>query len=155
MSISLIPATRQNRTEVLQYVRAYHEFEGVRLSDEQRIAAIDELIGSDELGRIFLIERDKTTIGYIAVCFGFSIEFVGRDAFIDEMFIVSGYRGLGYGREVLKQVKQELQSADIKALHLEVARDNDQAQRLYRSVGFESREKYYLMSALLADSDAQ
>lgn len=154
MSISLIPATQDDLNRVLHYVRAYHEFEGVRLSDEQRTAAINELVSSSDMGRIFLIEVERTTIGYIAVCFGFSIEFVGRDAFIDEMFIVPDYRGRGYGREVLERVKQELKSINVKALHLEVARDNYKAQRLYRGAGFEDREKYYLMSASLADSDA-
>ncbi len=154
MSISLIPAEKVDLSRVLQYVRAYHEFEGVRMSDEQRTAAVNELVGSSELGRIFLIEVDGTTIGYIAVCFGFSIEFAGRDAFIDEMFIVPEYRGRGYGREVLERVKEELQSNNVKALHLEVARDNHKAQGLYRGVGFEDREKYFLMSAPLTGSGA-
>lgn len=85
-------------------------------------------------------------IGYVAISFGFSIEFGGRDAFIDEIFVSSEYRGSGYGREALALMKAEVARHDIKALHLEVTRTNKRAQQLYRSLGFSEREKYFLMS---------
>ena len=44
-------------------------------------------------------------------------------------------------------VKVEARRLDIRALHLEVARDNQRARRLYASAGFAAREQYFLMSA--------
>ena len=155
MGIRLEPAEDRHLDEVLAYVRAYHHYEDVRLSDEQRVSAIRQLLGSSHLGQIYLIRLGTMVVGYIAVCFGFSIEFVGRDAFIDEMYIAPTYRNKGYGREALELLMSDIRGMDIKALHLEVARGNEKAQRLYQAVGFEPREKYFLMSAVLTESGTQ
>lgn len=154
MSVSLEIAEERHLDTVLAHVRSYHEYEDVHLSDQQRLSAIRALLGESALGRIFLIRHGSEVIGYVAVCFGFSIEFEGRDAFVDEMFIVPAYRGKGHGRKVLDLLGSTMKAMDIRALHLEVARDNEKAQRLYRSAGFESREKYFLMSAVLTSSEA-
>jgi ribosomal protein S18 acetylase RimI-like enzyme len=50
---------------------------------------------------------------------------------------------------VLTEIKARARALDINALHLEVARDNARARRLYRAAGFEPRDKYLLMSAVL------
>lgn len=152
MSTSLECAEEQDLDVVLAHVRAYHEYEGVHLSDQQRLAAIRPLLGESAFGRIFVIRYGAETIGYVAVCFGFSIEFQGRDAFVDEMFIVPEHRGKGHGREALNLLGDEMKKLGVMALHLEVARDNERAQGLYRGAGFELREKYFLMSAVLVDS---
>jgi ribosomal protein S18 acetylase RimI-like enzyme len=81
------------------------------------------------------------------LCRGFSIEFNGFDAFIDEFFLLAEFRGRGIGRFVLEEIKSRARSLDINALHLEVARNNERARRLYRALGFEARDKYLLMSA--------
>ncbi|MCI0509952.1 acetyltransferase (GNAT) family protein [Chromohalobacter marismortui] len=146
MAICLQPAQRQYLDELLFFVRAYHKCEGVQICDEVRRDAVISLLGNSAFGRIFLIRLDAELIGYVAISFGFSIEFGGRDAFIDEIFISAEYRGSGYGREALALMKAELARHDIKAIHLEVARTNKRAQQLYRSLGFSEREKYFLMS---------
>lgn len=155
MSISIEPAKVRDLDEVLAHVRAYHQYEDVHLSDEQRVSAIRPLLGSSQVGRIFLIHHGTVIVGYIAVCFGFSIEFEGRDASIDEMYIAPAYRNKGYGREALGLLRSAMRRMDVRALHLEVACDNEKAQRLYHTAGFEPREKYFLMSAVLDDSEAQ
>jgi ribosomal protein S18 acetylase RimI-like enzyme len=155
MTVGLECAEQRHLDEVLQYVRAFHEHEDIRLSEQQRLSAIRSLLGESHLGRIFLIRHGLRTIGYVAVCFGYSIEFEGRDAFIDEMFIEPESRGIGHGQKALSLLKHEMGRLGVKALHLEVDRANQRAQRLYRSVGFEPREKYFLMSAFLSGTNAE
>lgn len=155
MSISVDPAQDRHLAEVLAHVRAYHQYEDIRLSDEQRVSAIRQLLGSSQVGRIFLIRHGAVMVGYIAVCFGFSIEFEGREASIDEMYIAPAYRNKGYGREALGLLESAMRGMDVRALHLEVARDNEKAQQLYHAAGFELREKYCLMSSVLAEPEAQ
>ena len=99
------------------------------------------------MGRIWLICSESQPVGYIAICIGYSIEFAGRDAFIDEMFIVPEQRAKGIGKAALGLVKSEAASLGIRALHLEVARTNERAKRLYASAGFVARERFFLMSA--------
>ena len=88
------------------------------------------------------------------LCFGYTIEFVGRDAFIDEFFIQEEARGLGIGRQVLAFAKQEAAKLGIVALHLEVARTNEKAKRLYAKAGFDAREQFHLMSCAIESDGA-
>ncbi len=56
------------------------------------------------------------------------------------------YRGKGLGTQVLEFIKVEAGKYDTKVLHLEVARSNKKARKLYAQAGFTAREKYVMMS---------
>ncbi|MEA5466691.1 GNAT family N-acetyltransferase [Leptothoe sp. PORK10 BA2] len=139
---------------LLQLVQEFHQFEDVNLSEQQRAAALKMLLENAEMGGIWLICCNSQIVGYIALCIGYSIEFAGKDAFVDEFYIRSDYRGKGLGKQVLNQIKLLAQAQGIQALHLEVARSNIKAQRLYAYANFEVREKYVLMSVKLSDDSA-
>jgi ribosomal protein S18 acetylase RimI-like enzyme len=47
---------------------------------------------------------------------------------------------------VLARVEAEAATLGIRALHLEVARSNVRAQKLYGAAGFRARERFFLMS---------
>ena len=127
-------------------VAAFHAEEGIEIDAETRRAAIMPLLEGSPHGVIYLIGPVRAPIGYIVVCFGWSIEFAGLDGFVDEFFIRPGVRGRGIGSEVLRQLPKALAATGMKALHLEVARDNGRAQTLYSRLRFEPRENYMLMS---------
>ncbi|MEB3338525.1 MAG: GNAT family N-acetyltransferase [Leptolyngbyaceae bacterium] len=137
---------------LLQLVQEFHQLEGVSLSEQQRATALKILIENVELGGIWLICCNSQIVGYIALCTGYSIEFSGKDAFIDEFYIRSDYRGKGLGRQALNQIKLLAKAQGLQALHLEVERSHFKAQRLYAQANFEVREKYVLMSVKLSDS---
>lgn len=135
---------------LLPLVRGYHEFEHVTMTDAERAAAIAPLLEPDSaLGRIWLVRCGAEAVGYVALTFGYSIEFRGRDAFVDELFLEEQARGRGIGSAVLESVKREAVACGIVALHLEVARSNRHARRLYERWGFEPREQFHLMSCYL------
>ena len=134
-------------------VAAYHEFECIDSNATRRNAALRQLLRDPRLGAVWLIEVDEQLAGYIALCRGFSIEFNGFDAFIDEFFLSPPFRGRGVGKRVLAQIAKEARRFEINAVHLEVARDNQPARRLYDSAGFRARDKYLLMSMDLLSAD--
>ncbi|MEQ8232167.1 MAG: GNAT family N-acetyltransferase [Gammaproteobacteria bacterium] len=134
---------------VLPLVAAYHAFEHIGLDEATRRSAVMQLLGDDRLGTLWLVHHGNELAGYVAICPGYSIEFAGCDAFVDEFWIAPAHRGQGGGRAVLELVKQAARAQGIRALHLEVARDNARARRLYRACGFDARERYVLMSASL------
>lgn len=144
-------ALEADLASVLPLVHAYHEFERIDSSEVERVSALRRLLAERSLGGIWLIYTDHRLAGYIALCRGFSIEFNGFDAFIDEFYLSPGFRGKGIGKAVLEAIKDEARKMDINAIHLEVARDNKKARSLYKAAGFEAREKYVLMSAMLED----
>lgn len=154
MIAELKAASAENWDVLLQLVHEFHQFEGVSLSEQQRATSLKLLIANAELDGIWLISCNNQIVGYIALCTGYSIEFSGKDAFIDEFYIRSDYRGKGLGRQALNQIKILAKEQGIQALHLEVARSNIKAQRFYADANFEVREKYVLMSVKLADNSA-
>ena len=77
--------------------------------------------------------------------FGYSLELLGRDAFVDEFFLLESHRGHGWGRKAMEFVEQAAQALEIHAIHLEVTRHNTGAQQFYPKLGFEDRE-HHLMS---------
>jgi len=134
---------------LLPMVASYHAFEGLETTHEHRARAVAQLLADAHLGRIYLIADVGQVKGYIALCFGYSIEFGGLDAFIDEFFLLPSVRGKGIGGQVLEAVKIEAREVGITALHLEVAHDNGPAKRLYARHGFEPRDKYCMISCEL------
>jgi len=149
-AITLQTAGVAELAALLPLVRAYHEFEQVDMSDQQRREALAPLLQPDSpLGRVWLLLLTGDVVGYVALCFGYSIEFRGRDAFVDELYVEPGARGRGVASAALARVMREAAQLGIVALHLEVARSNERARRLYRRWGFESREQFHMMSCYL------
>lgn len=149
VSLALQVATPDDLGTLLPLVRAYHDFEGVGLDDRTRESVIRPLLGESDLGHVYLVREGGEVAGYVVLCFGYSIEFAGRDAFVDELFIAEGRRGRGLGRRVLDLVIEEARQLGVRALHLEVARSNQRARTLYASLGFALREGFHLMSRRL------
>ena len=139
--------------DLLPLVRAYHEFEQIGLSEQQRRDAVLPLLGPDsQVGRVWLIFTSQKVVGYVALCFGYSIELGGRDAFIDELFLIESARGQGIGKQVLEFVIRQAASLGVAALHLEVSRANARAKRLYSQAGFSARNRYHLMTFKVASN---
>ena len=149
MKSQLKRADMQDIDLLLPLVAAYHDFEHIDSDEAGRRAALLRLLDNQDLGGIWLIYGNDQLAGYIALCRGFSIEFNGFDAFIDEFYLLPEFRGQGIGRQVLSAIGNKARELDIKAIHLEVARDNRRARWLYESAGFEARDKYLLMTAML------
>jgi diamine N-acetyltransferase len=129
---------------LLQLIKEYYEYDGHPYDEDTVHNALKKILTAVMLGRVWLITRDDLTIGYLVLCLGFSLEFKGRDAFIDELYIRSDYRGMGIGRLALKFVEEYSRSLGVRALHLEVERHNKNAQLLYKKFGFGDHDRYLM-----------
>lgn len=132
--------------KLLPLVASFHTHHGIEKSDDERIAALVPLLEGIPHGVAYLIGPRRAPVGYIVISFGYSVELGGIDAFVDEFFIRERVRGRGMGSEVLSTLLPALSQHGVKALHLEVATDNDRAQRLYQRAGFKLRDGYALMT---------
>lgn len=124
----------------------YHAFEELVSTDEDRKRALTPLLQDDSLGCILIHRVGDAITGYIALCFGYSIELGGREAFIDEFFVDQEYRGKGTGDALLAAAITFLSDHGVVALHMEVGRENFAAMKFYSKRGFEARDKYVLMT---------
>ncbi len=146
MSAALHLAGPDDAPVLLTMVAAFHEETGLTSTAEHREKAIGPLLEGSPLGCAYLIGPRRAPIGYIVISFGWSLELGGMDGFIDEFFVRPGVRGRGVGSEVLSGLLPQLESAGLKALHLEAASDQPALQRLYKRAGFRLRDGYHLMT---------
>jgi len=82
------------------------------------------------------------------LAFGYSLEYRGRDAFVDEIYIRESHRRHGIGTQTFAFLEQECQALSVRALHLEVEHRNASAQQFYSTVGFHDQERH-LMTRLI------
>lgn len=139
-------ATLEDIDELYLLVQANHQGEDYAMSEDQCRDVLAHFIKEKVLARLWLIYVAEKVVGYAAVSFGMSLEFAGRDAFLDEMFLLPDYRGQGIGSSCLAQIKIEMKQLGIRALHLEVTRNNQAAIKFYQDMGFNCRDKYMLMT---------
>lgn len=88
--------------------------------------------------RGWLLEFETISVGYVVLTFGFSLEYGGIDAYIDELFVKPEFRGQGFASQALEFLNTECRKFNVQALHLEVDADNHKAKALYAKTGFES-----------------
>jgi GNAT superfamily N-acetyltransferase len=151
--LALADATTADASLIDAMIARFHATEGVTMSAKVRRATLDTLLARPEQGRILLFRLPGGTVcGYAIIAFGFSFEFGGRDAFLDEVFIEEAHRGQGLGKAALDAVCQWARDTGLAAVHLEVEKDNRAAKTLYGRLGFEDREHYHLMSLRIADT---
>jgi ribosomal protein S18 acetylase RimI-like enzyme len=121
---------------LLSLACAFHAEEG-RSLDADSAAAVLGIARGEPLARGWIVHSAGRAAGYVVITLGFSIEYGGRDGFIDDLYLVPEVRGRGWGRCVLDFACREAKRLGIKTLHLEVEVGNDRAARLYRGAGFE------------------
>lgn len=149
MSAVLTLAGPDHLDGVTALVAAFHAESGINSTDEQRHAGVAPLLDGVPHGCVYLIGPPRAPIGYIVVTFGWSVEFGGLDAIIDELYIRPGVRGRGIASEALIAVPRALAGGGLRAIHLEVDKTNGKALKLYQRAGFAVRDNYLFMSKRL------
>jgi GNAT superfamily N-acetyltransferase len=125
---------------LLPLMREYYAFDGHAFDPLQARTALIGLLQEPAYGRVWLISEGATVIGYVVLCFGYSLEYLGRDSFLDEFYLREEYRGRGIGKKIFRLVEEAAVSLGIRSIHLEVVRRNETAAHFYRSVGYRDHE---------------
>lgn len=117
-------------------------------------SALAGLVDDPSRGTVWLICDGDTPVGYLALAFGYSLEFHGRDAFIDELYIRPTHRGRGWGTRAVGHAEAMAQAGNVRAIHLEVGRRNIAAQAFYRKAGYADHDRY-LMTKWISHGERQ
>ena len=144
-------AAESDTVTLLQFMRAYYAFDGHGFDEQKACVALITLLRDAELGSVWLILDGETPVGYVVIAFGYSLEWLGRDAFVDEFYLLPEYRRRGWGRKTMAFVEKAAQSLKVRALHLEVVRENATALQVYRKLGFKDRESTFLSKWISED----
>lgn len=116
---------------------------------ERELVALRALLADPTHGVVYRIDDPARTIGYAILCFGYSVEYGGRDAFLDEFYILPELRGRGLGLRVLDLLADEARARHVVALHLEVLSYELRNANLYTRAGYTDRQSR-LMTRRLA-----
>jgi ribosomal protein S18 acetylase RimI-like enzyme len=120
---------------ILQLITEFYAESGYAVDRELTTHALRELLEKPELGQLWLLMWDGKPAGYILLTVRFSMEYGGLDAFIDDLFVKPDFRRRGLGRLGMQTLFTECQRRDVRAVHVEVGRDNGPAQSLYAQFG--------------------
>lgn len=149
--ITFRPATKDDEANLLRMMRKLAEQEpGAYYFDEPVVRRLlHEFLANLNLGRVWIFSEGAALAGYIVLILGYSFEYHGRDAFVDELYVEPQYRRRGIARQALQFVEEQARGVGVQAIHLEVDHGNDPALELYRGAGYEDHERYLMTKRLV------
>lgn len=147
-SVTLRRARLDDLRLLLPLVAQAHALEGIVSHPELVATALGPLLAGDEVGGVWLVLEDEATAGYAVLTWSYDLEWAGREAFLAELFLGAEARGRRVGTRALPLLEAEARAWGARALHLMVREDNQQAQRLYRTAGFEVPPRLLMTKAL-------
>jgi ribosomal protein S18 acetylase RimI-like enzyme len=121
---------------LLEMMREFYSQQQMSFDEAMARRAVAALLQPSKHGEIYLIFRGPQLAGYFALTFCFSLEFHGRFALLDELYLRESFRRQKLGQGVVGFAEGICRREGIRALRLEVGRDNAPAQSLYRQSGF-------------------
>lgn len=150
MKLTFLIATDKDLDTLLDFMEKLYAIDNDPFDKEEAKSAVTRLIKDNSLGYLWLIQLDDKPVGYIALTLGYSFEYKGRDAFIDEFFILEEYRNKGIGKRTMEFVVQKAKDLGVNALHLEVEKHNQAGISLYRKFKFKDHQRI-LMTRWIKD----
>lgn len=154
MSSTLRLADAADVDLLTELMAEFYAESGVDLDKDAARSALDGLVRNSSAGRIWLVLSDGVPVGYIVLTLGYSLEYYGRDAFVDDLYIRPEHRAQGLGKLALQRLEDSCRDLDVRAIHLEVGRDNHAARGLYRKWGFEEHDRLLMTKHLRPPSGA-
>jgi ribosomal protein S18 acetylase RimI-like enzyme len=129
---------------LLTLMREFYAQQHMRFDEAVATAALKQIASAPSIGQVYLIFRGPELAGYFTLTFCFSLEFHGRFALLDEIYIRAPFRRQKLGRAAVEFAQRICRENNVKALRLEVWTGNTAAQSLYKAEGFNTEERYLM-----------
>ena len=137
-------ATETDITNILDFMRDYFALEGIGYDRERSGRALREFIGDDKRGSLWMVELSGEPAGYFCLAYSYTLQYYGKDCFIDELYIAPEFRNKGIGTGVMRFIEQHLTANRFKAMHLVVFDHNTAAYRFYIRNGFSAHSASFM-----------
>lgn len=149
MRANFLPLVPGDADRVLLFMSRLYEQDVLPFDTDRARRVAEWLLANPDAGGIWLIEAEGADAGYLALTVCVSLEFHGRFALLDELYIDRPWRGLGIGGEAIEFAAQWARDRGLAAMRLEVAADNAHGQHVYRKCGF-GRDERHIMTKWLS-----
>jgi ribosomal protein S18 acetylase RimI-like enzyme len=141
MNHLLRPLSESDLPLLLRCMEEFYRLGEMAFSHSDAKEAVRQLLDHPEYGRIWIITLDGEAVGYAVVTFWFSLEFHGRSAFLDELYVREAYRRRKIGTFTIQAVEEFLKQEGIGTLRLEVDKENHPAFELYARNSFRPHDR--------------
>lgn len=130
--------------ELIAMMRSFYAELGEPFDGERAGRALQALLADPSQGAVWIFREDGRAAGYLVITHGYSLEFGGRIAVVDEVYSVPEVRGQGLGVRALALAEEHCRRHQIGALRLEVHHENHRALALYERNGFETHDRHLM-----------
>ncbi len=148
MTVHYVLATADDLPTLLALSQEFYALEELHFDATQAPQTLLTFLENEHFGRLWLIWVDTQVAGYVTLTFGYSLEYGGVDAFVDEIYLRPAFRHQGIGTQTFLFVETKSRELGVKALHLEVLADNEKAYALYTRLGYQNRASRLLHKRL-------
>lgn len=128
---------RENdRDIIIDMMRGFYASPCVYTNGSEEIfkADFDACVSNSPYLDGYVFEKDGRIIGYGMLAKSFSTEFGKKCIWIEDLFVLEAYRGLGVGSNFFKFIEEEYSDAIFR---LEVEKENERAISVYEKNGFD------------------
>jgi len=138
IKIKLITARKKHLEQVLSLMKLNFTNHQIAIKPSTLMNICYPLLSKDDaFGAIHLIKFDNSVIGYIALCYSYSIRSGGRIGAIDDFFLLDEYRGKKIAISVLDECKNFASKQGLKALDIKIREENSKIEKVCLKSGFE------------------
>ncbi|PJK12213.1 GNAT family N-acetyltransferase [Lysobacteraceae bacterium NML120232] len=121
---------------LLPLMQAFCVHEQLQWDSAQRSRLLQQLLENPQFGAVLLAEHDRQLAAYAVIGFCFSLEFAGRFALLDELYVAPEQQGQGLGKRLMQAARQLAAEHHCPAIRLEVSDDNPKARDIYQRSGY-------------------
>src|SRR4051794_21681808 len=124
MAITFAPLSFATLDSALALMSAFYREEALDYQAARAHRALVDLLAVPGLGAFHFIQSDAQPMGYFVLTLGFSLEFAGRFALLDEFYVTPEHRGQGAGAQAIGHILRTAADFGVAAIRLEVDRAN-------------------------------
>ncbi len=130
---------KEDKDLFISMVKDFYNSDAVlhSIPTENIINTYNEVVSGSPYAKVYIMEEEKEIAGYGQISLTYSNEAGGLVIWIEEIYILEKFRGLGLGGKFLDFIDREF-SGKAKRFRLEISEANEGAQRLYLRKGYTS-----------------
>jgi GNAT superfamily N-acetyltransferase len=129
-------AGADDREIILALMREFYAEEKLVYDERRAARSISALLGDPAVGVVLLLRDDSGVCGYLVGSLGFTLEFGGKFALLDELYIRAPHRGRGEGKRALAAIEMWAKKQGAATVRLEVTAHNSKALAIYLKTGY-------------------
>lgn len=144
MPVQVRPASSSDIPALVALMTSFYAEAGFPLPEVRATSAFEMLVAEPRLGGAWLAELDGAVAGHVVLTLCFGMEYGGLRGSIDDLYVRPEARGKGAGAALLAAARAGAVARGVRAMQVEVGRDNHVARRLYARAGYADTEHLLL-----------